>query len=209
MRKRLLGVAVLATALTGIIAGAAGAAQPGNSLSFSANQLTCFDGTTDGDYYGLCSMTHGVVRLDNETNDLTKSANPYDQYSGVYLKRSALVGKAIGDIKQLGFSYRGVATAGSPRISLGIDTNGDGVRDDYAFISAYHCNDDAGNVDAVNDPTCTIYTGSGAYANWEAMVAAHHEYRVAGTPFVIADDPGTWTVFNVKLGQALTRVTKV
>jgi len=209
MRKRLLGVAVLATALTGIIASTAGAAQPGNSMSFGANQLTCFDGTTDGGYYGLCSMTHGVATLDNVTNDKTGPTTSNDQYSGVYLKKSALVGKAIGDVKQLGFSYRGVATAGSPRISLGIDTNGDGIRDDYAFISAYYCNDGAGNVDAVNDPTCTIYTGSGAYANWETMVAAHPEYRVAGTPFVIADDPGTWTLFNVKLGQPLSRVTKV
>jgi hypothetical protein len=208
MRKRLLSVAVLATALTGMIAGAAGAAQPGPALSFDGNrnQLTCFDGTTEGDGYGLCSTKYGVATLDNASNDKTP-ANPADQYSGVYLKKSALVGKAIRDVKQLGFSYRGSATAGSPRISLGFDANGDGKQDDYAFISAYYCNDGAGNVDAVNDPTCTIYTGSGPYANWAALVAAHPDYRVVGTPFVIADDPGVWTVFDVKLGQVLARVS--
>jgi hypothetical protein len=206
MRKRLLGVAVLATALTGMIAGAA-AAQPGQSVSFTANQLTCFDGTTDGGYYGLCSMQAGVAKLDNESNDATPTTNPYDQYSGVYLKRSNLIGKAIGNVRQLGFSYTGTATAGSPRISLPIDTNGDGAKDGYAFISAYYCNDGAGHVDAVNDTTCTIYIGSDVYANWRSMVAAHPEYRVAhATPFVIADDPGTWSVFNVKLGQVLARV---
>jgi hypothetical protein len=185
-----------------MIAGAAGAAQA-PAIQGSSNQLTCFDGTTDGGYYGLCSINAGVATLDNVSNDKTGAANPYDQYSGVYVKNSTLIHRPIGDVKDLGFSYTGTATAGSPRISLGIDTNGDGIRDDYAFISAYHCNDGAGNVDAVNDPTCTIYTSSGAaYANWAALVAAHPEYRVAGTPFVIADDPGVWNVFNVKLGPA-------
>jgi hypothetical protein len=198
--KRLLGLAVLVTALTGMIAGAA-AAQPGPSLSLTPNQLTCFDGTTEGDGHGHCSIKHGVAILDNVTDETGPA------YSGVYLKRSNLIGKAIGNVRQLGFSYTGTATAGSPRISLPIDTNGDGATDDYAFISADYCNDGAGNVDAVNDPTCTIYIGSDVYPNWASMVGAHPTYHVAhATPFVIADDPGTWSVFNVKLGQVLARV---
>ena len=202
MRKRLLVVAGLATALTGTIAGAAGAGQSPAGSYFGSSPLVCFDGTHDGGYYGLCSMKSGVATLDNRTNDATGTANSYDQYSGIYPKKSNLVGKAIADVKELGFTYGGdAATAGSPRISLGIDTNADGNRDDYAFISAYYCNDGAGKVDAVNDATCTIYTGSGVYANWADMVAKHPGYRVAGTPFVIADDPGVWTVSNVQLGQ--------
>ena len=208
MRTRLLVVAALATALTGMVAAGAGAAQPGQSLNSTPNKLLCFDGTTDGGYYGLCSIDHGVATLDNVTNDLTGADKSTDQYSGVYLEKSNLPGKAIGRVKQLGFSYTGIATAGSPRISLPIDKNSDGVKDGYAFISAYYCNDGAGNVDAVADPTCTIYFGDEQYANLAAMVAAHPEYRVApkSTPFVIADDPGSWTVSNVKLGQALTGV---
>jgi hypothetical protein len=209
MRTRLLVVAVLAMALTGLIAAGAGAAQPGPSLNVTPNQILCFDGTTDGGFYGLCSITNrGVATLDNETNDATGADNPYDQYSGVYLKKSNLAGKAIGHVRQLGFSYTGTPTAGSPRISLPIDTNSDGTTDGYAFISAYTCNDGAGNVDAVADPTCTIYFGSDHYANLAALAAAHPEYRVTahGIPFVIADDPGTWTVSNVKLGQILTGV---
>jgi hypothetical protein len=85
----------------------------------------------------------------------------------------------------------------------------DGIRDDYAFISAAYCNDGAGNVDAVNDPTCTISIGADHYASWAAMVAAHPRYRVThDTPFVIADDPGTWSLSNVKLGQVLARVSR-
>jgi hypothetical protein len=207
MRKRLLGVVVLATALTGIVAGTAGAAQPGPSLSFNANRLMCFDGTSDGQY-GICSMTKlGVAKLDNETNDATPD-NPYDQYSGVYVKKSSLAGKGIGRIRLLGFSYTGTPTAGSPRISLPVDTDGDGAGDGYAFISATYCNDGAGNVDAVADSTCTVYFGNDSYANLAALAAAHPAYRVAAdhVPFVIADDPGTWTVSNVKLGQILAGV---
>jgi hypothetical protein len=180
---------------------ALGATHPA-SVPTMGNKLTCFDGTTDGGFYGLCTVTKaGVATLDNESNDSTGTTNPYDQYSGVYLKNSNLVGKAIRTVNQLGFSYTGIATAGSPRISLGIDTDRDGNWNHFAFISAFYCNDGAGNVDVMKDPTCTIYSGSDVYVNWAAMVAAHPEYRVGHTPFVIADDPGTWTVFNVKLGK--------
>ena len=201
MRKRLLVVAVLATALTGMIAGVAGAVQP-PAIHYFATSLACFDGTHDGGYYGLCSIRFGVATLDNVKNDATGATNLNDQYSGVYPKKSNLIGKAIGDVKELGFSYTGTPKAGAPRISLGLDKDGNGTRDGYAFISALYCNDGAQNVDAVNDATCTIYFDDGSsYANWADMVAAHPEYRVAGTPFVIADDPGVWTVSNVKLGQ--------
>ena len=203
MRKRILVVAALATALTGAIAGTAGA-QSGPSVNFSlSSRLTCFDGTTDGGFYGLCSTKAGYAVLDNVTNDATGATNPSDQYSGVYVKNNSVVGKAIGAVKALGFSYIGTPTAGSPRISLGIDTNGGGAWDDFAFISAAQCNDGARTVDAIHDPTCTINLGSHTYDNWAALVAAHPEYRVGYTPFVIADDPGVWKLFNVNLGQGL------
>ena len=145
---------------------------------------------------GKCTVNkYGVATLDNSVSD------PDGVYSGVYLQNSNLEGKTIGTVNQLGFSYMGTATAGSPRISLGIDTDGDGNWNEFAFISAFYCNDGARNVDVINDPTCTIYSGSDVYPNWAAMVAAHPDYRVGYIPFIVADDPGTWTVFNVKLGK--------
>jgi hypothetical protein len=176
---------------------ALGATQPA-APTVPGNKLTCFDGTSEGlGYGGHCTVTkYGVATLDNT------GADPQGEYSGVYLQNTNLVGKAIRTVNQLGFSYSGDAvTAGSPRISLGIDTDGDGNWNEFAFISAFHCNDGARNVDVINDPTCTIFIGNEVYANWAAMVTAHPEYRVGYTPFVIADDPGKWTVFNVKLGK--------
>jgi hypothetical protein len=195
--KKIL-VALTAVVAIGVaVPVALGATQPA-APTVPGNKLTCFDGKSEGTIYGgKCTVNkYGVATLNNSGGD------PDGEYSGVYLQNSNLVGKAIRTVNQLGFSYTGDAvTAGSPRISLGIDTNRDSKNDVFAFISAFYCNDGAGNVDVINDPTCTIFIGNEVYANWAAMVAAHPEYRVGYTPFVIADDPGKWTVFNVKLGK--------
>jgi hypothetical protein len=188
--KRLFLLFGLTAVLTVALAGSALAGPNGN-------KLTCFDGPSEETIYGgECTVTKdGVATLDNTGGD------PDGEYSGVYLQNSNLEGKTIGTVNQLGFSYTGIATAGSPRISLGIDTDGDGVYDVFAFISAFYCNDGAGNVDVINDSTCEIYLGADVYDNWAAMVATHPEYRVGYVPFIVADDPGTWTVFDVRLGK--------
>ena len=175
----------------------------------AANPLLCFDGTTDtanGDtggivYGGTCTLNaSGTGATLNNTVPVGSS-----DYSGVYYATSDLSGQLLGDVTQLGFSYTGLPTAGSPRISLPIDSNSDGSTDFYAFIGAFYCNNGAGVVDAINDSTCTIfYTGGpvSGDANWATFAAAHPTWRVGPTPFVVADDPGLWTVSNVQLGQA-------
>ena len=194
MKKIVL--ALTAVVAIGVAVPVALAATPASAPAMG-NKLTCFDGPSEGTKYGgKCTVTkYGVATLNNSGSD------PDGEYSGVYLVNSNLEGKAIHTVNQLGFSFTGDATAGSPRISLGVDTTGDGDWDEFAFISAYYCNDGAGNVDAINDPTCTIYSGSSVYANWAEFVAAHGHDTVGYTPFIVADDPGTWTVFNVKLGK--------
>lgn len=174
----------------------------------AANPLLCFDGTTDtanGDtggavYGGVCTKTGATsATLNNIPTGRDGS------YSGVYYAVSAISGKPLSQVSGLSFNYTGTATAGSPRISLPIDTNGDGTTDFYAFIGAFYCNDGAGLVDPMHDSTCTIfYTGNTTGdANWAAFVAAHPTWRVSNdVPFVIADDPGLWTVSNVHLGEA-------
>ena len=195
MKKILLALTAV-VAIGVAVPVALGATQP-SSVPTMGNKLTCFDGPSEGtDYGGKCTVTkYGVATLNNGGGD------PDGEYSGVYLQNSNLEGKALRTVNQLGFSYTGIPTAGSPRISLGIDTDGDGNWNEFAFISAYYCNDGAGNVDVMKDSTCTIYSGSSVYANWAAMVAAHPDYKVGYTPFIVADDAGKWTVFNVKLGK--------
>ena len=112
----------------------------------------------------------------------------------------------LSDTSQLSFLYTGEATAGSPRFSIPVDTNSDGTSDGYLFVSAYYCNDGAGLVDVINDPTCTMYTNFSAesFDNWADLIATHPDWEIANDAYVflIADDPGIWTVNNVKFGKA-------
>lgn len=173
------------------------------STAEAANPLLCFDGPSEVTIYGGdCTLNASGTgaTLDNTGGD------PDGSYSGVYYAVSSLNGQLLGDVTQLSFNYTGTATAGSPRISLPIDSDGDGDTDFYAFIGAFHCNDGAGLVDAINDSTCTIFHTGGpvsGYANWDAFVAAHPTWRVGEIPFVIADDAGIWTVSNVRLGETV------
>lgn len=166
----------------------------------AANPLTCFDGPSDGTIYGgHCTLNAAGTgaTLDNTGGD------PDGSYSGVFFASSSLSGKPLSQVTDLSFTYTGTPTAGSPRISLPIDTNGDGVTDFYAFVGAFYCNDGAGLVDPMHDNTCTIfYTGNTTGdANWATFVAAHPTWSVSNdVPFVIADDAGLWTVDNVHLG---------
>ena len=195
---RTLGI--LAVFSAAVLLGNAGAAAAANASS----QLLCFDGTTDtanGDtggvtYGGVCTRTSNGAILDNSVPVGS------GDYSGVYYQTSSLNGQLLGDVTQLSFNYTGVPTAGSPRISLPIDADGNGTTDFYAFIGAFYCNNGSGLVDAINDSTCQIFVGSASWANWAAFAAANPTWHVGAIPFVIADDAGFWTVFNVHLGEA-------
>jgi hypothetical protein len=171
------------------------------------NKIQCFDGTTDGGFNGVCTLNSQGAKGSATLNNNDGDANPFNNYSGVYIVNTTLSGASLGDVTQLSFHYSGDdATAGSPRFSIPVDTTGDGLADGYIFISAFYCNNGAGLVDAIDDPTCQIFTNFSAesFDNWADLVATHSDWSVAtdALPFVIADDPGIWTVNNVKLGKA-------
>ena len=196
MRKLLLFGLVGAVALLGASVASAG--------SERGNTLSCFSGTEDGGADGVCTFTADGAVLNNVDGD----ADPFDNYSGVYLQNSNLDGKTLDTVNRLSFRYTGDATAGSPRFSLPIDT-GSGTTAFYAFVSAFYCNDGNGLVDALNDSTCTIFAGGESFTSWGAMLAAHPDWRVGpNLPFVIADDPGTWSVSDVQLGKAAAKPGK-
>jgi len=171
------------------------------------NPLLCFDGTTDGGFNGHCTLIAGGATLD--TVDGNENAN--DAYAGVYYAKSSFSGKALLAASGATFTYAAgaetTATGGSPRISVPIDENGDGTTENYAFADTLGCNNgDANNGTlALTDSTCTIsYGGDGTttWANWAAFAAAHSTWMISsGVPFVIADQPGIWTVTNVHLGE--------
>jgi hypothetical protein len=194
---RFLGI--LALVISAVFLGSADTAT-------AANPLLCFDGPSEGTIYGghcILNASGTGATLDNTGGD------PDGSYSGVYFASSSLSGMALADVTDLSFTYTGTPTAGSPRISLPIDTSGDGTTDFYAFIGAFYCNDGAGLVDPMHDTTCTIfYTGNvSGDANWATFVAAHPTWMVGNdVPFIVADDAGLWTVDNVHLGPAAGNV---
>lgn len=179
MRRGMLAALAATAALVGASAALAG--------SENGNRLSCFAGSG-----GTCTLTGESATLDNSSGG----------YSGVYLQNSNLDGKLLADVNKLSYRYSGSpAGAGAPRISLPIDT-GSGETSFYAFVASFYCNDGAGLTDVLDDPTCTIFAGSESFANWAALVAEHPDWRVGpNLPFVIADEPGTWTVSDVRLGK--------
>ncbi|HKY99339.1 MAG TPA: hypothetical protein VJL35_15910 [Gemmatimonadaceae bacterium] len=172
----------------------------------SGNKLQCFDGTTDGGYTGTCTLITNGATLNTIDNDI----DPYNNYAGVYIP-SNLGGRLLGDVNKLSFDYDGSGAAGgSPRISLPIDEDNDGDTEGYAYIDTQGCNTgdaNVGTLDAINDPTCTVWYNNVSYENWGAFVTANPNYRVAknAVTFIIVDAPGTFNITNVQLGKGTAK----
>jgi hypothetical protein len=203
-------IAAIAVAAAAVLLFATSVYAAPNSNSLNGNKLQCFSGTMDGGYNGDCTLIQNGAFLDNTDGDL----DPNNNYSGVYIQNSNLDGKLLSDVNKLAFTYAAsagtTASGGSPRISIPIDENGDGTTEAYAFIDTLGCNDgsaDNGTLDAINDPTCTVSYGSATYPNWAAFAAANPTYRIAtdALTFIIADQPGDWTITNVQLGKGAAK----
>lgn len=176
------------------------AALADKSTAPGQNKLLCFDGTSDGGFGGACTVTSGAKSKQVGTLT-TNGGHPNGEYAGVYFEKGPLDGKYLGQMANLAFSYAGSpAGAGAPRFSVPIDFDNNGTWDLFAFISAFYCNDGAGRVDVINDATCTIFIGSESFPNWAAFAAAHPTWRIAkdAVTFIISDEPGQWTISNVK-----------
>jgi hypothetical protein len=174
----------------------------------AASPLLCFSGTTDGGANGICTLIAGGAILNTVDGDTI----PDNNYAGVYYAHSSISGELLSDVSNLSFTYTGTPTLGSPRITLPIDTDNDGDTDFWLSIGAFYCNNGAGLVDPMTDTTCTLWSnlnGTTPLAdNWAALIAAHPDWTVGDElPFLIADDPGLWTVSNVHLGEAAKAVT--
>jgi hypothetical protein len=132
----------------------------------------------------------GEVAIDGTGATLTNEAG---EYSGVYLKSRRLSDKPLADL-DFSFDYEGSTAGGAPRLSIPLSTGS------YAFLDALN----SGNNRTVSttDANAQVFINTGGqYANWDAMVAAHPEWRMGSgkVPFVIADQPGTYIISDVDL----------
>jgi hypothetical protein len=164
------------------------------------NPLTCFEGGG-----GHCQILGPNSALLN---------NNAGGFSGVYFPISKLTGKPVAAVSGLSFDFTGTASGGAPRISVPIDTNGDGGTEYYAFVSPEFC--PTTQTGHVSESTCRVFATGGpvsGYANWAEFAAANSGATVAATdgdatvPFIVADVAGsetfvaTWTLSNVHLGE--------
>ena len=205
---KLVAAAAIAAAAIAVVAAPGANAAPNPKSS----QLACFDGTTDGVAGGSCARDGNSFTLDadNPTGD------PDGAYAGVYLTNKSLSGKTFASVTTLGFSYDGAVSGGSPRFSLPI-IGSDG-RDGYVFIDAASCNDGAGHVAPLTDPTCVVsgyyWNPDGSseptegfyYESWSDFLAGESGAELGSSyAFVIADQPGVVTVSDIQLGNAKQR----
>lgn len=174
------------------------------------NKLTCFDGTTDGGFGGICKLkghgAKGPATLNNTDN------SPTGDYAGVYIPHSAMSGKLLGKVKHLGYNYKGTVkpTPGDLSLNVPLDENNNGSTEEYAYVDAFYCPGNHGHVDIIKNKKCGIFVGQGntEYPNWAALVAAHPTYKVATDhpPILIAErtpseGPAFWTVDHVTFGK--------
>jgi hypothetical protein len=178
--------------------------------SENGNKLQCFDGTSDGGFNGVCTLTADGATLDTIDGDADSNNN----YAGVYIQNSNLDGRLLSHVKNLSFTYDGsTATGGSPRFSIPIDEDGDGTTEAYAFVDTLGCNDgsaDSGTLDVIHDSTCSVAYGATVYPSWDAFASANPTYRIASDAltFVIVDQPGVFDVSNVRLGKGPAKPLK-
>ena len=129
--------------------------------------------------------------------------NSAGTYGGCYRKHTS---NALLSKVHVSFTSLADNGGGAPRFSIPIDRNGDKLTDVYAFLDVNGCGNAFVSTDQSN---CVVNMndGSGPYANWAALAAAHPTWRVARKddphnatePFIIADVQGDYLVTDVSL----------
>ena len=181
MRKMLTrGIVTAAVASAGMLAaGPAVAAQPDKLQTFGTGDVT---------------VAGNTVNINNDAGE----------YGGVYVKSKSNSGKSLS---QADFSFTnngGDVAGGAPRFSIPIDTDNNGkTGDGYAFIDVAGCGGTTGDYTVVStdNANCHVNFSGVDYANWDAFAAANPTYRIdpGSIPFVISDQPGTYSVKDISL----------
>jgi hypothetical protein len=181
-------ISIFALVLSAAFLGNAGTA------TAAANPLLCFEGAP-----GDCTINA------DGTSATLNTAN--GGYAGVYYASSNISGDSVATVTGLSFTYTcasttNCVTGGSPRMSIPIDTDGDGDTESYAFIDANNCGMTAATTGTVTQ-LCPVFFGGTLYANWAAFVADNADALIAtdALPFVVADQRFIGVISNVQLGQ--------
>jgi hypothetical protein len=133
-----------------------------------------------------------------------------DDFAGAFSNCSGIENRTLGQVRNLSFDFMNETGqpvhigAGSPRYSVGIDTNSDGSAELFAFLAAFHCQaplpedttwsraDFTGRVLA----GCSIFVGAetftsdGTKSAWTKFAEAHPTWKVT-IAFLIVDEVGT------------------
>jgi hypothetical protein len=185
--RTLLSITAIAACLAGLTGVAAASAPP------STGKLACLvqpgvSPTPASD----CVVKAGVVTVNNTvpgSGDL------------VYFGNDTLSGATLGSISALSFTYGGGL---APRLNLPLA----GPGFPYVFVEGATCNDGAGHVDVLTDPTCAIQSPNGGpYDNWAAFMTAGGDSLLLASdnqPYIIVDVPSSGTISSVVLGKKAT-----
>jgi hypothetical protein len=125
-------------------------------------------------------------------------------------------GATLGAVHNLRFDVMttGYVGAGSPRISVDVDTNGDGQADTYAYLSALYCQAQIGTSNWATadfmrtDAGCEIYVSDGGHyvsdgttSAWAQFAAAHPTAKVTDA-YVVMDETGQAFIDRIRIGHA-------
>jgi hypothetical protein len=135
---------------------------------------------------------------------------PYD-YAGATAPCSGIEGRELPNVRNLSFDFLNTSSqpvhvgAGSPRITVEIDTDADHDADVYAYLSAFYC-----DLPLAEDPAwsradftgrvtagCTLYTSvggpytsDGAKSAWTVFAEANPTWKVVQA-YLVVDEDGT------------------
>lgn len=133
-------------------------------------------------------------------------------YALVYTMARSPEGKLLTEV-DMGFVAEtdSHVSGGAPRLTIPIDTDGDGDWEDFASIDVFACGgtiDEVGSLTAdvwvsTANPDCTVslnYAGT-SYANWDAFAAASPTYLIAEAQksFIIVDWTAAVTLTSIDL----------
>ena len=134
----------------------------------------------------------GTGEVTVHTSNSATIDNGTGEYGGVYVQGKSLSGKSLAKA-DFAFTAAGDVAGGAPRFSIPIGDNSA-----YAFIDVANCG--GSQLVSTESATCKVFYGSDSFANWDAFAAANPGLKIGSAiPFIIADQPGTYTVSGIDL----------